>query len=837
MTLHKIHLDNQAYSEKPQSRGIGKISSRITKNYVEISIKDLSSELVFPNGKTLIPAILEGKRTADSWKSQSIFALDFDDGINLDSALERLHEYGLDCTFAYTTFSDSPESPKFRMVFQTKETIMDGAFRDTIQASLMALFPEVDKACKDRSRLLFGGKELIFENYEYHLDTNLLIEAASFCGIKDSSSKNAKRDLKRNDRKLGIERIGRKNHTPYIYTIESVENASKSADTTKKIDIVRGVDFSRLRQEIRILDDFLDPAKKLSHHQLLGLATSLRCIEGGQQLYKKCLSANPEYAIEEKQMIMVYCRNRNYHPMRLENFSPYEEDWEYTTLHHAAKQKEVIRLEPYVSISMAEGRKKLSNILMEEVIPSNDANVHVIKFPTAAGKTQLCTTLENVVIGLPNHALKLEVSDRMQIEHLITPDLDSFPPDVKSRLTYYYSIGAHEEATRYLRDLSGSDESVRSYLADCIECYNSSRTVLTTHQRALLADWKHDTIIFDEDLLSVLLPISTVTVSDLIRLEAVLKSDGDKEILRTLIADITSGEISSPRPMNIDVFSDFREIEESILTSPIKYDGDIFHFFDASYFVVDPFDKATIHYVRKYELPADKKIIILSATSNEALYSHLFGNRLKFYDIGNVDLAGFVEQDTQYSFSRSSLSRNVDYAIEKVGVLPTITFAKFKSQFPNAIEDIHFGKTSGFDNLRGKDIAVVGTPHMSPVVLALYASILEMPVKASDLSKIRQQCVIHNGFRFWFNAYDNEHLRLLQFHFIESELRQAVGRARVNTELAYVHLLSSYPLPEAAVSEAEKSSGRHRLETDKKAYLENCLDKVEKISTTVLSEG
>lgn len=829
--LHKLHLDDQIRSQKPHGRGVGEISSRITNDYIELSIKDLSSQVVSPNSKTWMPALIEGKRIAANWKSQSIFALDFDDGITFERALKRLQEYGLDCAFAYTT--DSPELAKFRMVFQIEKTITDAAFRDTIQLSLMALFPEVDTTCKDRERLFFSGKELICENYEYRLDIDKLVEAAEFYGIKDSSNKNVKRDLIRKSKKLGTNQInGSDNHSPYIYTMESVENASKSAETTNTPEIVRGVNFNKLRQEIRILDDFLNPDNKLGHLQLLGLATNLLYLEGGQQLFRACIGKNPDYSINEKQKIITYCRIKGYFPMRLENFSPYEEDWQYITLPHAARRKEVIRLEAYESISLKNAREKLENILVNEVIPSEDTNIHVIKVPTATGKTQLCTTFKNVVIGLPNHSLKSEVSKRMQVEHLTTPDLEGLSSEIKSHLAYYYSIGANEEAIRYLQELSEKDESVRDYLLACIECYGASETVLTTHQRALFTDWKHDTIIFDEDILSTLLPISKVTVSDLIRLETTLKNSHDKEILTTLIDDIRTGNISSPRSMDTAVFLEFGAIEESVLTSQVRYDGDILHFFDASYFVVDSHDKATIRYIRQYKdkLPVDKKIIILSATSSEILYRYLFGDRLKFYDIGNVELAGFIEQDTKYSFSRSSLSRNIAQAIEKVGELPTITFATFKHQFPNAVEHIHFGKTSGFDKLRGKDIAVLGTPHMNPIVLALYTSVLGMQVRASDFNKIGQKCVNHNGFRFWFNAYDNEDLRLLQFYFIESDLRQAVGRARVNIELAHVKVFSNYPLPEAAINDEEKERGRQRLEDARKAHL----DSITKASSMLL---
>lgn len=846
MALHKLQIDSQAYSDESNNEDLEAIVSHITEVSTEIDVKVLSSQLILPASKTWIPANIEREGNSYKWKSQSIFALAFSNTMSFDHVLERLHEYSLHCTFAYINFADSEETEAFTVVFQLESPIIDVTFRDTVQLSLMTLFPEADESCKDVGKMLTSGEELIFEDYDYYLDIDILIEAAQFYGIRNSSSKNISRDLGRISKKLGIDQIsinGRDNHSPYIYSIESVENASKIIDFANDATAqVRSVDFEKLRQEIRILDEFMNPANRLGLLQLIGLATNLKYLEGGQKLFKECLNANPEYATAEKQNVMAYCRIKNYYPTRLESFSPYEEDWEYTTLLRAAKRKDVIRLEPYLTISVEEARERLQTILLDEVIPSNDTDIHVIKVPTAVGKTQLCTTLDNVVIAFPNHALKSEVSDRMQVDYLITPELENLPFEVQSRLNYYYSIGANKEAIRYLQNIAKENKIAKEYLDSCAECYNTSKTVLTTHQRALFSCWSHNTLIFDEDMLSTLLPMSKVIVSDFIRLEEMLEDEKDKEVLQGLITDILEGKISGSLPKKSYSFSDIEAIEESILSSSITFDSDVLHFFNADCFMVDPFDKVTIHYIRRcdFYLPSDKKVIILSATANETLYKQFLGDRLRFYDIGNVKLTGLIEQDIKYSFSRASLSRNIEKAIEKAGELPTITFKTFKDNFANPVEDMHFWKTTGSNNLRGQDIAVVGTPHTSPIVLHLYAQALGMQVSDGEVNGIGQKCVIHNGFRFWFNAYGNENLRLLQFYFIESELRQAIGRARANTELAHVHLYSNYPLPEAAISDKEKTTGRQRLEELRKTYIERCLDsntKVPSISPEVVAPG
>lgn len=826
MITHKIHLDTKSYSSKPKNSEVGKINNRLVDSQTEITIQELSEKVVQPYGFTWVSSYFQGKRKNNNWKSQSVFALDFDSGITFETVNDRLIDYDLSCCFAYNTFSDSPELAKFRVIFQLNEVIIDREIRKSIQLSLETLFPEIDKSCKDENRIFYGGKNLLYTDYDAYLDINRLFEAAQFYSVKDVKEKNYKRDLKRKKKKLGFSKNGRDLHSPYIYTIGGVELPSKIDDSQIRPDTVRNVDFEKLRKEIQILDDFMNSNIKLLHPQLLGLATNLKYLEGGQKLFHECIDANSDYDAYEKYQIMRYCITQNYFPQRLEEFSPYEADWEYTTLLQAAKRKQIIRLENYSSMSIEQAREKLGAIF-SSVIESDDQNVHVIKVPTGLGKTEHCTSLKNMLIALPNHDLKKQVSERMKVEHQTTPSLDGLPGKIKTKLEYLYSIGAIPEAGRYLKQESESNEIVANYLGHTLSCYALNETTLTTHQKALFINWKHNTLIFDEDIISTLLPIGQTSVNDLIRLKDDIDNETDKQILNDLITDIVNGRVSSPRQLEATLFQDFGGIERKVLDSPAKYESDILHFFNAGYFVVDPNDKATVHYVRRYPLPEDKKIVILSATANEAVYRRLLGNRLKFYDIGYVQTAGLIEQSLKYSFSRSSLTRNLEYAKQIVQDFPVITFAKFKENFPNAVEEAHFGKTTGFDGLKGKDIAVLGTPHVNPITLILYSKVLGMNISTSDFSKIGQQVVEHNGFRFWFNAYDNLDLRHLQFFFIESELRQAVGRARVNTETAHVLLLSNYPLPEACVSNEEIVQGRQRLEELRQKQLEHleaCFD-------------
>lgn len=111
--------------------------------------------------------------------------------------------------------------------------------------------------------------------------------------------------------------------------------------------------------------------------------------------------------------------------------------------------------------------------------------------------------------------------------------------------------------------------------------------------------------------------------------------------------------------------------------------------------------------------------------------------------------------------------------------------------FPDS--EIHFGKTEGFNIYKGMDIAVIGTPHNSPILYKLVGAMLGYSTSDS-LHKYR---VERKGFSYTMMTYGDEEMRNLQFFFIESELEQTVGRARLLREDCTVYVFSNYPCQQA----------------------------------------
>src|SRR5690606_7858324 len=113
----------------------------------------------------------------------------------------------------------------------------------------------------------------------------------------------------------------------------------------------------------------------------------------------------------------------------------------------------------------------------------------------------------------------------------------------------------------------------------------------------------------------------------------------------------------------------------------------------------------------------------------------------------------------------------------EVGNKPVLTFMTYRRDFNNPIKDMYFGNCSGYDSMKGKDMAVVGTPHRNNIEYFLTAKVLGVDFKMTDMTMSHQK-IDYNGFRFKFNCFDHEELRKIQLALIESDLVQAVGRAR-----------------------------------------------------------
>lgn len=225
-----------------------------------------------------------------------------------------------------------------------------------------------------------------------------------------------------------------------------------------------------------------------------------------------------------------------------------------------------------------------------------------------------------------------------------------------------------------------------------------------------------------------------------------------------------------------------------------------------------------IHFGKRRKLP-NKPTLIMSATVFEDVYTYAYRyeKQTQFFNIDYVENCGTLTQDLTYSFSKGNLTshtdRNIDYIKESIqarGKNPedytVITFKDSKNLFKkagfNVAEDVHFGNSSGYNTLTGQNLIVVGTYHIPSTDLKMYSLLLfDVILPEEEFEEVKMEDKKRydiNGVRLMFPSFDNPYVRITQFYLLQSELVQAVGRARlIRNPDTEVLLYSNFPVEEA----------------------------------------
>lgn len=168
-----MYFDHR-FTEKPQGKECGWVQKSLTQ--ADITIENLADALC--HGASFKPGVLVGGNKAENWYQQQLFGLDFDDGIRIEEAYNKVISLGIVPCFMYTTFSHKEEHHKFRMIFCNDTIITDGNIRDRLQATLMGIIGGIDEVCFNRDRLFFGGKGqvVLHPDYDSRISAETIIE-------------------------------------------------------------------------------------------------------------------------------------------------------------------------------------------------------------------------------------------------------------------------------------------------------------------------------------------------------------------------------------------------------------------------------------------------------------------------------------------------------------------------------------------------------------------------------------------------------------------------------------------------------------------------------------
>lgn len=181
----KCMLDNTEYKSKPSAKYIGLIQNSLKET--ELTIEELANYLV--KGCTFRPAVLANGRGDKHWMQQQLIGLDFDEGTTIQEELNRCKELNILPVFGYTSFSHTEELHKFRLVFCFDEVVIDKSIMSNIFNKFKELFINADTNTFTLSRLFFGGKNLIYKEYDNIVKISTLKIEETVGGLIDYNKK------------------------------------------------------------------------------------------------------------------------------------------------------------------------------------------------------------------------------------------------------------------------------------------------------------------------------------------------------------------------------------------------------------------------------------------------------------------------------------------------------------------------------------------------------------------------------------------------------------------------------------------------------------------------
>lgn len=151
-------------------------SDNFKSDIVEVTLDELENAILA--GKSIIPAVVEKNIIDAHFKEQQLFMIDIDDAdCNLEELLKRFKDY--EPCMVYTSFSHTPEHPKYRFVFIADKVIEDKETAKKINLGLMKIAGCADVKCKDASRIFFAGKSVPYKKEVTFNSKKLLKEVVS----------------------------------------------------------------------------------------------------------------------------------------------------------------------------------------------------------------------------------------------------------------------------------------------------------------------------------------------------------------------------------------------------------------------------------------------------------------------------------------------------------------------------------------------------------------------------------------------------------------------------------------------------------------------------------
>lgn len=834
----KVHLFNKKYSNKPDRSEMAYISNNITGNIREIEIEELA-QLVGENGHPFTPAIFNGSRRSENFISQQVYALDFDGGLTLQEFWNRAEQYTVLPAFVYETYSSTEINQRFRAVFINDIEIKNMKAASILTGLLLYLFPEADQCCKDSARMYLGGKRLLyFSKNEVINVKDVAVGMQAY--IKSCHSNNYSRQVKKIGDSLGVcvcdglLEIHRKedleieeNWIKSSIILEDIQNSSNcylialremgamhhGSLRKKTVKKIQGIECKDLISCCSLFKEFYY-GEDIPHNYKFLLATNLVHIKGGRSLFFKCIKEN----VEKWKCDWDYIRKSNYHVQRCENGQcPYVIKCQCKTILDKLSRKiyKVGSDNQYIGLDEA---GELLQKYLEAALSAYGNNIYLIKAQTALGKTTAyCKIAANpaltkkLMIVVPTNKLQEEVGCSLRsqgVEVELTTNLDSLlkglglyslQDEVADLYRRGFAYRVKKTIKGYIRDKTNDiDEFQKKRLTQYLDeknRMNGETCIVTTHAYFLTLDeniLKRYEIIIDEDILmTIFRNTATIGFDDLKLLMKANIIPSCYECRIREIMNLPDGSIGKTGLYELN-----RVTLEELYEKQLLVESSISDFIASDSYHVDS-NNSEIHFFKRKKLP-NVKMIVVSASINKKLYSDFCRDRYILYEeIPMVKYTGKLKEYTAHSMSRNFIKQVgiecISKSVDSITKDPKINQITFKMMDKSA--SIYYGKTEGFNEYKGKNLCVLGTPHMVPFVYQLVGANLGYIVE----EELTTRRIEYNGYSFKFMTYKNTDMRNLQFYFIESELEQAIGRARLLRFDCTVYLFSNFPCRQAEI--------------------------------------
>lgn len=817
MNKYLVSFSGTKHNSKPSGREIGKINNELSAR--EIEYTELAY-LVGECGCTFSPAVYNGSRKKENYRSLHHIALDFDNGITYREIKERAERFRLPVLFAYKTFSYTEEHEKFRVVFALNQEITDAYTAEVIIAIMMKMFEECDSACKDISRMFFGGKGIIecADNVTEIAVEDIVISFVEYMNSRYGET-HYTRELKRFYNNLGVKyekAVPIMDDGKFIF-----EGAAFSVNKTmcrekkgnKRREVTRNFDFGMLYEKCRLYRDFVDGTEYYYYPQLFHIASNLVNAEGGKKEFMHVLNSevNSDYEAYHKRdwgVILNTIISMDYQPQSCCE-CPYSDICTHgknMILTVKPGKSTIIQTEPKSYVSIEEAEQDLKDNFIK-ALDSDDKGIHIIKAQTGIGKTNLYlsymkNTDRNFIIAVPTHSLKTEINNKakaMGITNVAcTPELPVFSDDLQEKINHTYDIGAGQYTIGMLRKILhniGKNDSdympLSMYIDELDRLKSFDGHIITTHERLMLmrknnALLKNRDVIIDEDILRTMLSTHTVSNNDIFN---AIQSGLFKDKAALRLREIISHE--GYQRYNYDAANKIYADDE-LLCKLENTSGNILDLVESCYVFRD---KNTTTFLKRKWLPCDK-VIVMSATSNPDVYRMLTGYDVHCYNCREAEYMGKVKLYSKHSFSRYSLDNQegvIDYIKRLAGDDTVITFRKYESCFNTSY---HYGAVEGLNCLEGKNISVIGLPNINDFVYKLYGMAAGLNPENCNMRPMRTE---YNGYSFEINTFDSPKLRTIHLWMLESLIEQAVGRARLLRNNCTVKVFARFPVNQAIV--------------------------------------